>query len=84
MVGGTDYVWGNMAWNAILITALGYMIKRWMDDTKGKIDKHCTENSTAHIKMEQDNKADHNGLYGKIDDHEHRITKVETHLELTK
>ena len=70
---GLDYVVGNMAWNATLIAALGMMVKKWMGSIETKIDRHCREN-----------REDHKDIYGKIDDHEHRITEVETGLKVTK
>ncbi|HSW64873.1 MAG TPA: hypothetical protein VLH56_16415 [Dissulfurispiraceae bacterium] len=60
------FIIGNMVWSAILIAALGAMIRGWMADTRAKIDQHCETNLREHDK-----------LFHKIDNHESRISKVE-------
>lgn len=62
---------GSMLWNAILIGALGAMIKTWMADTHKKIESHCQSNEREHSK-----------LFEKLVDHETRISRVEVKVDI--
>jgi len=61
----------NVISNMVLLGSLGYMIKRWMDDIKSKISDYCATN-----------REDHKDIYAKVNDHDHRITVIETKIEI--
>lgn len=59
-------VLGNMMWNAILIGALGFMIKWWMKSMEEKVSNYCNQN-----------REEHGAFQKRLENHSERIAVVE-------
>lgn len=57
---------GNMAWNFLLIGALGFMIRLWMKNMETKVSDYCAQN-----------RDDHKDIFEKLTSHTERIAVVE-------
>lgn len=68
-----EVVFGNMAWNAGLVTIAGFLIKRWMGNIETQIKNLCDRSEDAKEKTERQLEE----LNNKIDDQ-----KSETDNEL--
>lgn len=60
-----DFI-GNIATNGVLIIALGFFVKRWINGTQASIFQHF-----------KDNREDYQKINDKIDDIDRRITRLE-------
>lgn len=57
---------GNMAWNAMLIGALGFLISHWMKGMEDKVSKYCDQN-----------REEHGAIFKRLENHSERIAVVE-------
>jgi len=61
---------GNMAWNAMLIGGLGFLISKWMNNIEGKVSRYCDQN-----------REEHGAIFKRLENHSERIAVVEDRTE---
>ena len=59
----------NMAWNGVLILALGFFVRLWIKNITDAVTKFCREN-----------REDHKEIFDTSENHTERIAVVETEV----